>query len=361
MNSTVDERGGWTSASSAEADWLCPGRHLAQRGLAEESKSEDAESGTRIHSWLEGKSVVLTADEQETAEACHEIEVELVSRFWPNADNRMEDREQRMWLHHNDLHHSGKADVIYHDTEAALVLDYKTGRNEVEESPRNRQLRDLAVLVSVNIGVKRVHVAVIQPWVTREPEVCTYELDDLIAARNELVGRIVASNNPNSKRIPGETQCKYCRAKAQCPAFLAAGLPLSVSEATADNIPLAIAALPGAKLGAFLSLCRLAEETATEEVRRRVEAGQPVDGWTLKPGRETEKITDAQTVFTRAIEAGVTQEAFVRDCITVGKTALKSAVKAATGAKGKALDAKMAELLAGATETKTSQPVLTQV
>ena len=39
----------------------------------------------------------------------------------------------------------------------------------------------------------------------------------------------------------------------------------------------------------------------------------------------------------------------------------RKAAREVTGTKGKALDAKIAEILAGMTETKTSEPILTQV
>ncbi|MDE2104215.1 MAG: DUF2800 domain-containing protein [Patescibacteria group bacterium] len=268
--------------------------------------------------------------------------------------------ERRLWIDAGDLKHSGKPDRIVINGDTALMVDWKTGRNEAMVSPRNFQLRDLAVLVAANFGVRRVHVALIQPWVTMQPEVCTYELEDLLSAQRLLEQRIRASNNPNSPRLPGDRQCQYCRAKAQCPEFLAGSLPVKPEAAAPEPVKAGIENLSNDRLGAFLAIVRLAEETATAEVRRRVEAGEAVNGWILKPGRETEKITDAQTVFNRALAAGITQQSFVADCITVGKTALKTALKTAPGAKGKALDAKLDELLAGATETKTSNPVLTK-
>jgi hypothetical protein len=370
VNPVIDEREGWTSASSAEADSLCAGRHLAQRGLPEEVKSADADTGTRIHAALQAgtpdgsdNSPTLTGDDCDTFEKCRDIEMEVTPKLFGDIDGNklICKREHRLWLRAADLKHSGKADVIYIHRDTALVLDYTTGRNEATESPRNLQLRDLAVLVAANFGVKRVHVAIIQPWATMSPEVCTYEIDDLFNAQCELMARIAASSDPKAPRVPGDKQCQYCRAKATCAEFQAASLPVKVENATPETVRAGIMALEGERLGKFLSLVRLAEETATDEVRRRVESGDAVNGWILKPGRETEKITDAQMVFNRALATGITQQSFVADCITVGKTALKTALKTATGAKGKALDAKLDELLAGATETKTSNPILTKV
>lgn len=364
----TDSRGQWTSASAAQADQLCAGRHRAQLDIPEPPPTEDAESGTRIHAWLEGGGTAfgdgaLTDEELEVADKCIQIAGEVVSKLFGDIDGSkiQTHREERLWLEFDGLKHSGKPDVVHIYGQEAICIDWKTGRNEAPESPRNLQLRDLAVLVAVNYGVRKVHVAIIQPWVTMTPEVCTYELEDLLAAKAALIERVKASNAPDAKRVPGEEQCKYCRAKGVCKEFMDASLPVQPTTTAVASIPDAIQDLDSLRLGQFLSLVRLAEETATSEVRRRLNEGIGVDGWTLKPGRETEKIVDAQTVFARALKAGVTQETFVKSCVSVTKGKLKDALKAATGSKGKALDAELDAMLAGATETKTSEPILTKI
>jgi len=357
-----DERQGMTSASSAEADLLCHGRHLAQRGLPEGEKSTDAESGNRIHAALESQEKIsaLSDDELGTALKCKAIEEVLLEKIF--GDNKPWcRREQRIWSDFGGFKHSGKPDVVYVYGKVGLCLDYKTGRNEVAESSRNLQLRDLAVLAAIEYGLDKVYVAPIQPWVTMTPEPCEYDKMALIVALGEMETRIVASNDPKSPRIPGDKQCQYCKAKPTCQEFLNASLPIKNVVGEPELVESGIKALASDRLGKFLSLVRLAEETATAEVRRRIDSSEAVEGWTLKAGRETEKITDAQTVFSRALAAGITQDKFVAECITVGKTALKTALKTATGAKGKALDAKLDELLSGVTETKTSANILTKI
>jgi RecB family exonuclease len=359
---TNDERKGWTSASSAESDWLCDGRHLAQRDIPEPATSEDASRGQRIHAAMETfNPEALNADEGECWEQLQEMEAKAIAA-WGSADEEYEVlREKRLWIEFAGIKHSGKADAVFLDAVEgrAIILDYKTGRGNVTESPRNLQLRDLAVLVARNHGMSEVTVAILQPFSKVVQTV--YTAPELVQALEEMEDRVKRSNDSAARRTPGETQCKYCRAKATCPEFLAVAEAVATDGATPELMQNSIKSIASEKLGKFLSLVRLAEETATDEVRRRIEAGDAVAGWTLKPGRETEKITDATTVFNRALAAGVTQEAFVAQCITVGKTALKAALKTATGAKGKALDAGLDTLLAGATETKTSNTILTQI
>ena len=57
---------------------------------------------------------------------------------------------------------------------------------------------------------------VIQPFVTHNPEIAVYSTSDLDRAQHEMFQRVVKSNDPESKRTPGEDQCKFCLAKATC-------------------------------------------------------------------------------------------------------------------------------------------------
>ena len=351
------ERGEWTSASSAEADELCHARHKRCLGLPDTS-GPDAERGTRIHAVMAGETVDLAPDEAECVERLREMEKEAV-RLWENgADPASYDvrREQRLWINCDALKHSGKADVVYLDAAGgrALVIDYKTGRSEVTESPRNIQLRDLAVLVAVNHCVAEVTACILQPFT--KPLLCTYTQKELVLSLQELEDRISACHNPDAKANPGDRQCKYCKAKGQCPEFLAGSQPLPMLQSplpTNEQVALSIASLTGPKLGSFLSMVRLAADVAEEETRKRLAEGQSVDGWKLGEPGTKETINDPNTVHARFIEKGGTTEQFIR-CINVAKTKLKTALKEATGSKGKALDDALNHMLVGCVEVKVT-------
>ena len=83
-----------------------------------------------------------------------------------------------------------------------------------------------------------------------------------------------------------------------------------------------------------------------------------VDGWTLKEGSVRESITNSEMVASRFLELG--SYAQLSPAITLNKTKLKDALKTATGTKGKELEAKLAALLDGCTESKASQPTLSK-
>lgn len=354
-----DERQSKPSASSMERYQLCPGSWLAEHGQPSET-SEDAEAGNRIHAALAGEMVTppLTDDEERVREACNIQGEALMDEVV--GDNKAT-REQRIWS--LDERWSGKPDVVALATIAcdrhALVIDYKTGRGDVTDATGNMQLRALAVLVADQCWADRVTVAIVQP-LAGPVSTCTYDGDALDRARVEIDSIIRLTQNPNAPRIPSAKACKYCRAKGVCHEAqkLALDTPLMVSR---NGRELSISP---ERIAAFLEQVPAIEavvEAVKAKAKRLLEADPTsIPGWTLKPGGETETIVDPTTVFNRASAAGVNSEAFMA-CVRVVKTPLKEAIRGATGLKGKALDARMEEILAGCVETKPKAPSLTKM
>lgn len=358
-----DERGGWTSASNAQADALCPGRHKAQAGIPEESPSEDAQSGTRIHAWLAAKATNsplpdLVDHERDTAERCWEQAQATISA-WAGSTPYTVQAETRHWMSYGSVKHSGKSDLVCRaDTDAGrkyLVIDYKSGRGRVEDPASNLQLRDLACLleddpISVTVQIISVTVQIIQPLAgTSTP--CEYDFGDLLKATKEMIARVLASNDPNAKRIPGPVQCQWCRAKRVCPEY-AAQLAVVPHHS--------LAAMAPADLGRWLAVCRDVGAAAEAEVRRLLGMGIEVPGWTLKPGHTTTKIVNPQGVWSRCDGLGVQPDAFM-GAVKVQTTALRSVLKSATGKKGKDLDALLDDVLAGNVAESIGEPRLARL
>ena len=352
----MNERQNKPSASSMERYQLCPGSWNAEQGLPEET-SEDAEIGNRIHAVLAGETVTppLTDDEERTMEVCRSQAQALLDAILPHRDEMH--LERRYWW---GKEWSGKPDVVAVDCVFAegLVIDYKTGRGDVASAEGNMQLRALAVLVAREHHLVKVTVAIVQP-LAGSVSVCTYESLDLCRADEELAGIIASIQKPDAPRRASSKACKYCKAKATCPEALALAesAPLAVSR---DGRELVISPERIAEFLGQVPAIEAVVEAVKAKARRMLEAGETVPGWTLKPGAERETITDPTTVFNRAAAAGVNSEAFMA-CVSVTKGKLKDAVKAATGEKGKALDARMETILAGCTETKAAAPSLAKV
>jgi CRISPR/Cas system-associated exonuclease Cas4 (RecB family) len=355
-----DERQSKPSASSMERYQLCPGSWRAEQGQPDET-TDDAETGNRIHAALAGEAVTLplTDDEERVVEACRTQAAALIIATVGEAARGT--LERRIWS--LDEQWSGKPDVVALAVVAgerhAIVIDYKTGRGDVTDATGNMQLRALAVLVADQHWADRVTVAIVQP-LAGPVSTCVYDSAALDTARSEITGIIDAIQKPDAPRIPSAKACKYCKAKGVCPEAhkLAADAPLAVSR---DGRELSISP---ERMAEFLEQVP-AIEAVVEAVRAKAKRmlqddPESVPGWKLKPGAERESITDPTTVFNRASALGVNAEAFI-GCVSVAKGKLKDAVKAATGDKGKALDARLETVLAGCTETKATAPSLVKI
>jgi hypothetical protein len=336
-----------------------------------DSKSEAATTGDRIHAALAAqKPDDLNLEEREMYDRCQRIEQALVvAYFGPEIESlkAFPDREKRLWIEwtqEGGLRHSGMADTVYRYKSKALVIDYKTGRDEAAGSPRNMQLRDLAVLNWVNRPLlSEIGVAIIQPWVTEKPDICAYKLPDIQTAVKQLLDRVKASNDSASPRVAGEIQCKYCRAKSKCPEYQTwAGAIVPALDRSLFETP--VSEWSPEQRRSFLDNLGAAEKILAE-YKETMKAGLKTDpafvpGWGLKDGQRRETIINAQAVFSSFSESGGSLEQFM-DCITVGKTRLKEQVSVVTKKKGKALDAALTEIIGANVEDKTTEPTLTKL
>jgi hypothetical protein len=363
----IDVRRGATSASNAEADYLCPGRHAAQKGLPREA-TDWSEHGRKIHKALAdsgNRTLVesLTLEERETFDRCREIEKRFVQQLFPDLGHQNPMRvfrEQRLWTKiDGQWEHSGQPDVVFRAGPQALIGEYKTLPGDVPGAARNMQLRDQAVLVRGALLVDEVAVFVNQPLVTMSPELVVYSADDLKRAEQELFARVRASNDPNSKRVAGEIQCKFCRAKKLCPTYqqwAGSNLPtmLSILDVPMGNWTPDQRAIFCERLSVAQTWLDDAKQMMKDGLEKDPEY---VPGWFLKPGAVLEHIKDPQECFNRFAALGGTIPQFMAT-VKVGKTKLREAVNEVTGAKGKALDAAIDALTDGIVEKSQNAPSL---
>lgn len=366
----LQERGLWTSASSAEADALCPGRHTLQKGMPD-IRTESAETGNKVHAALcKGDPAGLDIDERELYDRCQKIEQDTLTRYFGLEIANLKafpDREKRRWIswvQAGGLQHSGQADAVYRFKTKALIVDYKTGRNEVAVSPSNMQMRDLAVINWVSMPLlNEIGVAVIQPWVSATPEITAYKKSDIETSVKHMLARVQASNDPTAPRVAGELQCKYCRAKSKCPEYQKwAGSMVPVGDKSIVDIP--CTNWTPAQCAIFLNNFSRAkkwlldcEEAMKELVKLDANA---IPGWALKEGSRREIVINAQVVFNRFSELGGSLEQFM-DTITVGKTKLKTVLASVTKEKGKALEKSLEALTLDCVTVKEAEPTLKKV
>lgn len=366
----MDERRNLPSASAASRYAACLGSWDLERQVAEVESTTDAAIGNRIHAALALETVNdLTTDESWVIDRCREQEAELVANTFGGYETNCF-REKRLWSLDADGNKlwSGKPDVVYtaevQGKQWGLIVDYKSGRGAVEDASQNLQLRCLVALLDESWGftMDRITVAIIQP-LAGYPSVASYQHEDIhdaIVESSELMSSVKKLGQP---RNPSESACKYCKGKPYCKEARELAVAPPLSNTPDGTTPDAIAStLTNLTLAAFLDRAAQAEvviEACRSEARRRLSEGDAIEGWMLKDGAVRESITDSEKVASRFLELGTYDQ--LTPAISINKTKLKDAVKTATGAKGRELEAKLATLLDGCTESKAGQPTLTRI
>lgn len=308
-DTATDIRAGMTSASSAQADRLCPGRHLAQRGIPTAKESTDASSGSLQHLAFAGEDVKLNRSQKKTVDRGRAIEHYLVNAWLADFNASVDGaelmkrahREQRLWLEHNGQRiHSAGIDAFWltADYEHALVEDFKSLFGDIADAAQNEQLRDEAALIWHHFGCSTVTVFINQPgirWKDDEQELVTYQHADLERAYKEMLERVLASNSINAKRVPGLEQCKFCRAAgtARCPE----SQKKMMEDATA---PFDWNAASPSDRGEWVRALKTAEksvEKALDAAKAAIEADPAAaNGWGIKPGAMQRELKDILAV-----------------------------------------------------------------
>jgi len=358
----ADEVGGGTSASNAQADLLCEGRHQAQRGLADISTT-DSQFGTRVHAALANDDPSkLDPDQLSIYEGCVDIRARLISdTFGSDATQAVRLKEKRLWYKSKDesLIHSGKPDLNVRHGSKGLILEYKSLPADVPGVASNLQLRDQVALAAGYMMLDEVVVYIVQPLVTYSPVPCPYYSSDIKKAQSEMVSRITRSHDPEAKRTAGAVQCKFCLARFTCKEYAnwtAVSVPVAMSsltvpvaEWTPEQRSLFCERLPAAM--------KWLEECKNQMKAMIAKEPASVPGWTLEEGNTRHSINNPNELHSRFLAAGGTTEQFMA-CVDIRKGNLEAQVRIATGLKGKGLASKLKELLDGITDEKKNEPSL---
>lgn len=207
----------------------------------------------------------------------------------------------------------GTADVIILRGDEIIVVDYKHGMGvEVSAGERDRpnpQMALYALGALAEFGdiadFSRVRLVISQPRIKRAASEFDLSVEELEAwgygaARSSVATCLNATDGPQDERWqevflrPGEKQCKFCSAKATCPALrdeVADTLGISAAapdEFAGESVSPADANSVAEWLAACLSKVDLIEDwckAVRAEADRRLQAGEPVPGFKLAQGK----------------------------------------------------------------------------
>ncbi len=302
----------------------CPGSLLLEEKLPD-SSSEYADEGTAAH---EVASWILANDlsPEDARKAIGELGVEVNGKVWPITDEMLDHCldyaklvyeyagncpfkiEQRMQF--SDVvgvpNQFGTADaVIFHD-DVLFIVDLKYGMGVKVDAIDNEQLQlyALAALHEYDYlgDFSYVQMVIHQPRLNHVAE-CVITIPELLAFSRRAKEAAALALQPNAPLIPGEKQCRFCKAKATCPALreevldtLAADLSdfedVGAEHVNAPELPVALARAMD-KVGLVEDWCK----AVRAEVERRLLSGDEVPGYKLVEGRQGPRTwADPETV-----------------------------------------------------------------
>jgi hypothetical protein len=189
-----------------------------------------------------------------------------------------------------------------------------------------------------------------------------YNQEACSTAWAHLQARVIRSHDPNSKRVAGTVQCRYCLARATCPQAIE--WVKNCSQITSPN--------PVEKI-----VKHLTPEQCLEVWDKRNTLYAILDGIEFrlkmltdkqlkelglehKEGPMRETITNPEVLFSRLQSLKVTSKEFT-SIVKVPKSGVQDLVRAATQLKGKELEKAVKELLDGLTESKQTKSSLVRV
>ena len=190
----------------------CPGSAKMQEGLIE-VPSPEADEGTMLHDRIVSRNLGgLTAEQEKLVTEC----IQFMDGF--KDENLIEvQQEFRLTVYKDEAVLTyGTADVVMIWKDYAIVIDWKFGRNPVKDASRNLQLAAYALATMQKYGVRRVKAIIYQPRI----HACTsYEFTRPEAILHNIGLVIAAAKDDDKLVLRAGDACRYCLAKAKCPAF----------------------------------------------------------------------------------------------------------------------------------------------
>ena len=359
------------SASKFESIMLCPGKIVLEQGLPDNTNAYAAE-GTAAHQVL---TWALQEDRQASAYIGRVIEVE---GFTFEVDQDMAEHVQVCIDYCNDLRGDdgvlfadirvnysqyldvefdqawGTADVIIARGDEIIVVDFKYGRGHEVEAERNPQmslygLGALQAYQGLVADFNRVRMAISQPRIKRAPSEWDCSVEELEAwGRGTARSAVVACNlatwdTPADPEVwaethlsPSEKACKFCKAKATCPALLQeVALHVSEAPATVDEFehisdPKTFSQPDLARSLRAVDLIEDWCKSVRAEAERRLRAGQVVPGWKLVQGKKGNRAWDKPAEVEALLKSMRLKESEMYDFKLISPASAEKLAKAGT-------------------------------
>lgn len=306
---------------------LCPGSIREEAKFPDERSGAAAIDGTHSHTLLEhcikGEPVdpmtfvglpmqdddgefVVDAGRAERVKVAYDyiMERSMNGLFKVISEQRVDPQHL---LGRSDL--SGTVDCQIIGPDWIEIIDYKDGMGVVS-AEGNMQLEQYAygvlagykLPINVEYPCKTIRMTIIQPKLALKgmKPITSADRDvrDMLTNMGTIIVQAAATDAPDAPLVPGESQCKFCRAKGSCAALAGNVMKevgimfqpvvtetLDVAQQSADKDP---AQMDDAQIRQIMEaapLMRQLLEAVEKEALRRLETGTPIPGLKLVHGR----------------------------------------------------------------------------
>lgn len=314
---------------SKRSRWaLCPGSIREEAKYPDEGSGAAAVDGTHSHTLLEtclkvnewSKAYIgKTLSDHEGEFIVDDIRASRVQVALDYIDQRVREcnglcqvlSEERVDPEHllgrKDL--SGTVDCQILGPDFLELIDYKDGMGVVT-AEGNMQLEQYAygVLAGLRLPVNgnypfsRIIMTIIQPKLALKgmKPITSHEVSvrDLLANMGTIISQAAATDAPDAPLVPGDSQCKFCRAKGSCSALAnnvmkEVGImfqpvvtqTIDVAQQSADKDPSTMDDAQIRQIMEAAPLMRQLLEAVEKEALRRLESGGSIPGLKLVNGR----------------------------------------------------------------------------
>jgi CRISPR/Cas system-associated exonuclease Cas4 (RecB family) len=369
--------------SALERRWRCPMSYHIEKDLPD-VPSEEAEAGTDLHAQMRNlieslkdeSGALKMPDGIQVGTLPQPIETMLVRLMdiysgyeagsWPDDRIFTEVQLPLPEVTGDGEATYGTADCVILRPDSVVVIDWKTGRGETVDVCDNLQTAAYCVAAARKFGVDSATAYIVNPNFRQEPgflftrEMLDYALRQIIEIKE--AGEECDRSPDPSKCVPGDIQCKYCKAALHgtCPAFR--GIATELYE-VAKRQPLEmISTMPDSTLVDVVEKGKLISklaDAAEKELKDRCEKQGEVCGYFLKEvsgGREADDLKGLWAMLRPEID----QETFL-SCCKISIPSLEKLFIKAIGSPFKEGKERFADLTADYVSEKPPKKMLAKV
>jgi hypothetical protein len=208
----------------------------------------------------------------------------------------------------------GTADCIIDNGDSLHVVDFKYGRGVRVEADENEQMKLYAfgalqvVEEPSTPRLQQIHMHIVQPRLSSKPSTFSLRRAELLDWAFDIVRpQAQAAASGDGAFVPGDKQCRFCRAKPRCKAMVDEVFKdIETIKTTSSDTLQTITVDEVGELLLHYSLVKDWFSAAEEIVKRSLIAGQPVKGWKMVEGRSTRRVIDGPGAAQRLQQAGYT-------------------------------------------------------